>query len=44
MEIILFDHIVNIKYHDKKGLTPLNIRYIYRKFLDVILNLRNKQY
>lgn len=29
MEIILFDHIVNTKYHDKKGLTPLNIRYIY---------------
>lgn len=23
MEIILFDHIVNTKYHDKKGLTPL---------------------
>lgn len=43
MEIILFDHIVNTKYHDKKGLTPLII-YIYRKFLDVILNLRNKQF
>lgn len=44
MEIILFDHIVNTKYHDKKGLTPLIIRYIYRKLLDVILNLRNKLY
>lgn len=42
MEIILFDHIVNTKYYDKKGLTPLNI--IYRKLLDVILNLSNKQY